>query len=118
MRRPSASISLLEQQVMLAALRLHPNGYGVSIRDELEARTKQSYALGSIYACLDRLEDKGFLKPREGEATPERGGRKKMYFELTGLGQQTLDQSLRALDSLRVYQALGTIARRFVLREA
>ncbi|BAU91175.1 putative transcriptional regulator, PadR-like family [Methylorubrum populi] len=115
MARSSKSINGTDQQIMLAILRLHPNGYGISIRDELESRTKQKWSLGSIYAAVDRLEERGFLKSREGEPTAERGGRRKIYFELTGIGRATLDSSLSALDALRGYTGLGALARRFVL---
>lgn len=95
------NLGLLEQQILLAILRLHPEGYGVTIRDEIKKRTEREYSFGAIYASLDRLEEKGFLKSKEGEPTADRGGRRKMYFTLTTPGQATLEQSLRAIDSLR-----------------
>lgn len=94
-------ISVLEQHAMLAALRLHPNGYGVSIRDEITKRTQRAYSLGSIYAALERLTNKGFVEVREGEATAERGGRKKTYFTLSASGSSALQQSLVAIDAMR-----------------
>ena len=94
-------ISSLEQQILLTLLRLHPNGYGVSIRDELAARTGKNYSLGSIYSALDRLARKGFATTRQGEATPERGGRAKLHFMISGEGRQALAQSVRAVDALR-----------------
>ena len=101
MGKSGFELSALEQQLMLAALRLHPNGYGVSIRDELEARTGRKVSFGSVYATLERLEDKGLITRREGEATAERGGKKKSYFTLTASGQHTLRASLQAVDALR-----------------
>ena len=114
MARTPNGLSGAEQQIMLAILRLHPSGYGVSIREELETRTGQSWSIGSIYAALERLEERGFLKSRQGDPTPERGGRRKLYFELTGVGRSTLDSSLAALDALRGYTGLGALARRFM----
>lgn len=58
-------------------------------------------AMATIYNTLERLEQRGFVKSRQGEATPERGGRAKMFFELTGLGQKALDASLNAIDLMR-----------------
>lgn len=112
MARGPGTISSLEQQTMLAILRRQPSAYGISIRDELEARTGTRYSVGSIYATLDRLQQKGFLTSRTGEATAERGGKAKLYFELTGQGRQTLDASLRALDALREGPFLGALIRR------
>ena len=90
----------LEQHIMLAVLRKQPTAYGVSIQQELLARTGREYSVGAIYTTLDRLEGKGFLKSKDGEATPARGGRKKTYFSLTAPGQATLQGSLKALGSL------------------
>jgi DNA-binding PadR family transcriptional regulator len=90
-----------EQIVMLAILRKHPNAYGVSICDELSSRAGIEPVLATIYNTLERLEKKGFVESRQGEATPERGGRAKMYFELTGLGHKALDASLHAIDRMR-----------------
>ena len=84
----------------MAAKALHPNGYGVSIRDHLLRRTGQDVSIGSIYAALGRLEDKGFLKSRQGEATPQRGGRAKLYFTITAPGEKTLQASWQATRSL------------------
>jgi PadR family transcriptional regulator, regulatory protein PadR len=102
MPRDPTDLSSLEQLIMLAVLRLHPSGYGVSISDELERRTGKRAAIGSIYAALDRLEGRGFVASKMGEATAERGGKRKMYFTLTGLGRKALDASLSAIDQMRV----------------
>jgi len=80
-----------EQVMLLAILRLKNAGaYGVSIRDEILARTKRSPAPGAVYTTLERLEGKGFVKSSVGEATPERGGRAKRYYHLTGQGLTAL----------------------------
>jgi DNA-binding PadR family transcriptional regulator len=95
------NISALEQQVLLAVVALHPSAYGVSIQGRINERTGKPPSMGSIYAALDRLEDKGFVTSREGESTRERGGRRKFYFTVTAIGQQTLKESLRAISSLQ-----------------
>jgi PadR family transcriptional regulator PadR len=95
-------IGQLEQLVMLAILRLQPTAYGVSLQKELELRTGREYSTGAIYAVLDKLERKGFVKTKQGEATPQRGGRAKLYFNLTAPGQSALQVSLKAIDNLRL----------------
>jgi PadR family transcriptional regulator PadR len=90
-----------EQVVMLAILRRHPHAYGVSIFEELAKRLEKEVAMATIYATLEKLEKKGFVKARQGVATAERGGRAKMFFEITGKGQAALNASLNALDRLR-----------------
>jgi PadR family transcriptional regulator, regulatory protein PadR len=94
-------LTLIEQQMLLAIVRLNPNAYGVSIRDEIKLRTGKEYSFGSIYAVLERLEDGGLIKSREGKATAVRGGRKKLYFTISGAGASALQASLDAMDAMR-----------------
>jgi DNA-binding PadR family transcriptional regulator len=94
-------IGVLEQQVMLAIMALDPNAYGVSIADHIKERAGYEPSPGSVYAALERLQDKGYVKSRVGESTAERGGRRKFYFNVTASGQQTLRRSLDAITSLR-----------------
>ncbi|HWN49992.1 MAG TPA: helix-turn-helix transcriptional regulator [Xanthobacteraceae bacterium] len=93
-------LTSLEQQLLLAVLGLHPNAYGVSIQEHIKDRTGREPSTGSIYASLDRLEEKGFVRSRQSEPTKERGGKRKLYFTITAPGQHALRQSLQAIDSL------------------
>lgn len=104
-------IGQLEQHVMLAILRRQPEAYGIAIQDELKSRTSREYSTGAIYAVLDKLERKGFVSERLGEATAQRGGRAKVYFELSALGQATLENSLRAIRSLVATTKLAQVLR-------
>jgi PadR family transcriptional regulator, regulatory protein PadR len=94
-------LNSLEQQMMLAITKLMPNAYGVAISDHIERVTGRSYSIGAIYSALDRLEGRGFLESRQGEATATRGGRRKLYFDLTATGQLALTQSLAMIDKLQ-----------------
>src|SRR5262252_6160306 len=96
----SDELTTLEQHLLLAIIALHPNGYGVSIQDHIKERTGREPTTGSIYASLDRLEEKGFVKSRQGEKTAERGGRRKLYFIIAAPGQRALRESLQAIDAL------------------
>lgn len=110
-RSPNSDLTILEQQVMLAALRLHPHGYAVTIQEEIESRAKRSTSLGSIYAVLVRLEQRGYMETKEGEATQERGGRRKTFYLLTGLGRKVLDENVNGIDQLREGLSVGEAAR-------
>src|ERR1700693_4179792 len=83
-----------EQLVLLAILRLRSNAYGMTIRREIEARTGRKTSIGALYLTLDRMEQKGFIRSDLGEATPERGGRAKRFFEVNPSGRQALRKSL------------------------
>ena len=68
--------------------------------EELEKRTGRDVAIGSVYAALERLEDKGFVTSELGEATPERGGRAKRYFHVTARGLKEVRETQRSLVKL------------------
>lgn len=89
-----------EHVVLLAVLRLDEQAYGVTIRREIEARTKREVSIGAIYATLDRLGAKGYVRSRAGEPTPERGGRSKRYFRVTAQGVSAVNRTHHALRSL------------------
>jgi DNA-binding PadR family transcriptional regulator len=94
------SLGEFEQVVLLAILRLGDNAYGVTIRSEIAACTKREPAPGALYTTLDRMEEKGIVRSRLGEATPQRGGRAKRYFTLTREGRTALVSAQRAYKTL------------------
>lgn len=79
-----------EEVVMLTVGILHLEAYGVSIKKEIERRLSRTVSVGALQSALKRLEQKGYLKSREGEATRERAGRPKRYFGITALGKKAL----------------------------
>lgn len=89
-----------EQLVMLALIRLGSNAYGVTIRNEISERAEREVSLGAVYATLSRLERKGFVSSREGDPTPERGGRKKRYFQIEAPGERALNEAKTASDRM------------------
>jgi PadR family transcriptional regulator PadR len=90
----------MELMVLLAVVRLGEDAYGVPISKELLILAGREVALGSIYAALDRLEQKGFVTSSLGDPTPERGGRAKRYFHVTPSGVRSLKTTRAALTNL------------------
>ena len=82
-----------EQLVLLAVWRLGDNAYGATIRTELAERAGREVSVGALYTTLERLEDKGLLSSRMGEATAVRGGRPKRFLKVTQSGHQGLARS-------------------------
>ncbi len=89
-----------EHIVVLALLRLGDRAYGVTVRQEIEARTEREVSIGAIYATLDRLEAKGYVKSELGEPTPERGGRRKRFFHVTAKGAAALSRTQQAIQAM------------------
>jgi PadR family transcriptional regulator PadR len=90
----------MELMVLLALVRLGDDAYGVPISKELLDIAGREVALGSVYAALDRLEEKSFVVSTLGEPTPERGGRAKRYFRVTRAGLKALRMTRTALTNL------------------
>jgi PadR family transcriptional regulator, regulatory protein PadR len=89
-----------EHIVVLALLRLGDRAYGVTVRQEIESRTNREVSIGSVYATLERLETKGYVKSHRGDPTPERGGRSKRFFRVTPRGVAAVNRTQRALQSM------------------
>lgn len=86
-----------EQLVLLALLCQDNDAYGMEVREEIEARTGREVSYGAVYTTLDRLQKKGFVSHRMGEAMPERGGRARKYFRVEPEGRAALRDTRRAL---------------------
>jgi DNA-binding PadR family transcriptional regulator len=89
-----------ELMVILAVMRLGEDAYGVPICREIEKQTGREVAVGSVYATLERLEEKGFVASELGKPTAERGGRAKRYFRITITGVREVRKTQRALMNL------------------
>jgi PadR family transcriptional regulator PadR len=86
-----------ELLVLLAILRAEGDAYGSSILKELQERSGRTVSRGALYVTLDRLEWKGYVSSRAGEATPSRGGRPRRYYTVRPTGLALLRRSLEAL---------------------
>jgi PadR family transcriptional regulator PadR len=76
-----------EQIVLLAVARLKDDAYGLGVRSEIAERTGRAVTIGAMYATLDRLEAKGYLRSRD-EA---HDGRARRFFALTAEGVEALE---------------------------
>lgn len=76
-----------EQVVLLAVARLKDDAYGMSLRTGIVERTGREVAIGAMYATLDRLVAKGYLRARDD--APE--GRPRRFFVITASGVEALE---------------------------
>ena len=96
----SSSLGEFEQIVLLAVLRLGEEAYGVTILNEIAARTGRNPSPGALYTTLHRMEDKGLVTSRDGCPTPERGGRAKRFVTVTREGRNAVASAQAAYRSL------------------
>jgi PadR family transcriptional regulator len=90
-------IGEFEQMLLLAAMSLGEDAYGVRLMDELESRVGRSVSRGSVYVTLDRMEDKGWITSELSDPRPERGGRPRRIVTVTPEGLDGLRRSRAAL---------------------
>ena len=89
-----------EELVLLTIAALLSEAYSVAICDELEKHTGRSAKLGVVHAVLHRLEEKGLVKSKLGEATSTRGGKRKRYYTITNTGKSALIKAKDLRDQL------------------
>ena len=89
-----------EELVLLTIAALVNDAYSVAICDELEKSTGRSAKLGVVHAVLNRLEEKGLVKSKLGEATSTRGGKRKRFYLITNGGKAALIKSKELRDEL------------------
>lgn len=94
------SLGELEQQVLLALLRLKGESYAVPIAECLQTEVGRDVSPTAVYVVLRRLEKRGFLTSRMGDPTPERGGRARRYFHIQPTAIPVLRASRNALLTL------------------
>ena len=61
--------------------------------------------MGSIYAALARLEDKGFLRSTMSEAVAQRGGKSKRVYAVTPSGLKAARDLHRVRE--RIWKAIA-----------
>lgn len=89
-----------EELILLTIAALLNDAYSVAICDEMERHTGRAVKLGVVHAVLNRLEEKGLVKSKLGEATKVRGGKRKRFYVLTIPGKAALVRSKDMRDQL------------------
>jgi PadR family transcriptional regulator len=102
---PRTSLRELDFMVLLSVMNLGDDAYGAEIRRDVSTRLGRDYSVGAIYATLQRLEDKAFLKSGESEPLPIRGGRSRRYFRPTPAGKAAMKLAITA--RRRLWKSLG-----------
>lgn len=89
-----------EEVVLLTIALLDDDAYSVAVVEELSRRLERPMSLGVVHRTMQRLEEKGLVRSRFGEATAERGGRRKRLFTVTATGEQSLREVRRIRNEL------------------
>ncbi|MEM0978737.1 MAG: PadR family transcriptional regulator [Cyanobacteria bacterium P01_H01_bin.58] len=95
------SLSALEEDILTVLL--GQELYGLQICQAIEdaSEGQQTLKLGSLYPSLHRLERKRFVTSRMGNSGIEsRGGNRRKYYKITGLGATALTQKQKTRQRL------------------
>lgn len=84
----------------MALLRIGADAYGAVVCLEIEQRGGRSASLSAVHTTLERLEQKGLVRSRIGEPTPQRGGKRKRHFEVSAPGMRALQASYRSIKKM------------------
>jgi len=101
-------LTISEEIILTSIWRLKDNAYGVTIRKKVEEVTRRDIIYGTLYNTLAQLVRKGYVNKSRGMPTPERGGRSKIYYQMTSAGIKAL-QEARELQKL-IWEELPDLA--------
>jgi len=82
-----------EEILLLAIWHLKDNAYGVTIRKHVMGVTGENMTYGTLYSSLDQLVKKEYVYKTIGDPTPERGGRRKIFYTIAPKGFEALKKS-------------------------
>ncbi len=81
-----------QELILMTVIVLKEKAYGNEIQRELEERLNERLSVGAIQTALKRMEEKGFLTSKWGEATQKRGGKRKRIYSATPYAHQVLQE--------------------------
>ncbi|MFC1554847.1 PadR family transcriptional regulator [candidate division KSB1 bacterium] len=93
-------LTLNEETLLITIWKLKDNAYPVAIRNEFIKMTGKSVVYGALYNSLDYLLKKGYVNSKKGAPTPEKGGKRKVFFSLSDQGIQALKATKEFHDSI------------------
>jgi PadR family transcriptional regulator PadR len=96
MMEAETPLGTFEEQVLLAVVRIGATAIGMSVRREIEGVTGRDLTIGAVYATLDRLEEKGYVRSRRTHA--DAGSRR--TFSITRSGARALAATRAMRDRL------------------
>jgi DNA-binding PadR family transcriptional regulator len=89
-----------EELILLSILNLQKDAYLVAITDHLSKIMGKKVTITSVHLPLNRLERRGLIESKLGEATSVRGGRRKRIYTITKMGFAELHEYKRIHDAL------------------
>lgn len=84
------ALTKTEEILLLAIWQLKDEAYGVRIRQHVSEVIQKEFTYGNLYSALNQLVVKKYVTKILGEPTPERRGRRKIYYRISRAGMSAL----------------------------
>lgn len=91
-RKESRLLTVPSREVLFLSALIHRELYGLEIIEAIKREAGERISIGSLYTTLHRMEKKGLVTSRWGEATEKRAGNRRRYYKITGLGEKVLKE--------------------------
>ena len=80
--------------ILLALSSGERHGYGIMKQVEADSQGKVTMGPGTLYGSLKRMLDAGLVKESDKRVDPEMDDERRIYYQITGIGAQTLAAEL------------------------
>ncbi len=87
-------LTKIEETILISIWHLKENAYGITIKNKIFEMINREYLYSSLYSTLDQMVSKGYIRKRFGEPTAMRGGKRKIFFNITETGMNALKNAL------------------------
>ena len=108
MKKRMNKLTITEQVLLLAIWKLKDEAYGFKIRELFCQYCHGDVGFGTLYNNLEQLIRKGYATTFKGESSPIRGGKRKVYYQISDLGMNAL-QAARELQE-RLWEDIPEMA--------
>jgi PadR family transcriptional regulator PadR len=86
-------LTKIEEILLLSIWRLEDHAYGFKIRHHISDMIGRDFTYGNLYSSLNQLVKKKYVVKHQGESTPARRGKVRMYYTLSDSGRQALKEA-------------------------
>ena len=82
-----------EEILLLSIWCLKDQAYGFKIRRHISELIGKDFSYGNLYSSLNQLTKKKYVTKHQGESTPARRGKTRMYYTLSDAGRLALKEA-------------------------
>lgn len=97
---PSTPLTPAVLHILLALSTGERHGYGIMKQVEEDSLSKVSMGAGTLYGSLKRMLDAGLVAESDKRIDPEMDDARRIYYKITGAGEQALAAELERLEHL------------------